>query len=313
MVVKRNIFLILVMAFSFASYASASTRSTTAKSNASTASSTKSNAVDTREDTVNDKKSDVPSSVNVNASSNSKITSDASQNLNAFRAKKKLKPDQKSNNTPNIEPTSLNVPSPKDKEVSYSSSWLPQLNKDPTDASKKRLKEYEQEQEKLVDELLKLKYDTYTPPKQLYNNTNTTYNKHLPPVYLKSDYFDMAFKAVETDDEDALRAVLSGSNFLNQQNKNGDTILIYAIQNRGINSARILLAKGALTDIANNRQRTALHYAASLGDVDSVKLLLSMGANPSLVDDMNMTPMDYAKLEKQSQVEYIINKYLEAK
>ncbi len=312
MVIKRNIFLILVMALSLASYASASTRSTTAKSNASNASSAKSNTVDTRTDTANDKKSDVASSVNANAAENNKITADTSQKLNTFRAKKKIKSNQASNNTPNIESVSLNLPSPKDKEVSYSSDWLPQLNKDPTDASKNRLKEYEQEQEKLVDELLGLKYNTYTPPKQLYNRANTTYNKHLPPVYLKSDYFDMAFKAVETDDEDALRAVLSGSSFLNQQNKNGDTILIYAIQNRGINSARILLAKGALTDIANHRQRTALHYASSLGDVDSVKLLLSMGASLNVVDDMNMTPLDYAKLEKRTQVEDII-KYLEAK
>ena len=208
----------------------------------------------------------------------------------------------------------LNVPSADNnaKTESYSSdSWVPKIVK--SDASKKQLEKYNKEQEKLVNELLQLNYNTYAPPKQLYDSASDASNKHLPPVYLKSDYFNMAFKAVEKDDENALRAALSGSNFLNQQNKDGDTILIHAVQSGSINSARILLAKSASVDIANNRQRTALHYAAALGNVDLVKLLLSMGAKPNLKDDMDMTPADYATLEENIQVKDMINKYIEAK
>lgn len=203
----------------------------------------------------------------------------------------------------------LDDSSKKAKATGYDpNDWVPKLVK--SDASKKMLEKYKKEQEELVDKLLDLNYDTYTPPKQLYGASNQLLNKHLPPVYNKSDYFEMGFNAIEKGDDNALRAVLLDAKFLNQQDQMGDTLLIFAIQSQQLNSARLLLAKGALPDIVNRRQRTALHYAVASGNEDSVKLLLSMGAKPDLPDDMDLTPLDYATVERQEAIIKMITQYL---
>jgi hypothetical protein len=168
----------------------------------------------------------------------------------------------------------------------------------------------QENKEKLVNQLMDINYHTQNPPKKLYDREYSLYNKHLPPVYFKSYYLALAFKAVEKDDRNALNAVLAKYNFLNGQNKDGDTILIHSVQYNNLNSSRILLAKGAYVDAVNNRKRTALHYAAALGNIELVKLLLSMGADYTLTDDLNMTALDYASSNKQTLAEEIINQYI---
>lgn len=301
---KRSVFLILII-FLSCTLAEAS-------------SSRKSNSVDNKSkfDKYNtskssSKKDDVILPKDVKEEKSSKTDTSIAKDLDAIRAKRKATYGSK--NEPSS-PMGLNVPNSASASkipVSDYNDWMPDLNKDPTKESIARLKKQEQEQEKLVNELLKLNYNIHTPPMQLFRVNNKGVNKYLPPVYLKSEYFDMAFIVAREDNQDALRAFLSNHNFINKQNINGDTLLIHSIQNNAINSARILLARKALVDIANNQGRTALHYATALGNADSVKLLLSMGANPYLKDAAGMTALDYATAKKHHQVEVIINKYLE--
>ena len=170
---------------------------------------------------------------------------------------------------------------------------------------------YRQQQAEMVDQLSNLDYHTQNPPRKLYERSDSVYNKHLPPVYFKSYYLSLAFRAVENDDNNALNAVLSQYNFLNGQNKAGDTILITAVQKNSLKSARILLAKGAYVDATNNRQRTALHYAAALGELEFIKLLLSMGADYTLTDDKDMTAVDYAYANRQQAAAEMIKQYIE--
>ncbi|MCT4635535.1 MAG: ankyrin repeat domain-containing protein [Rickettsiales bacterium] len=295
---KRSIFLILIIFLSCNLAEASSSRRSNAVNNANkydfSKSSPKKDAASFAKDTKN-----------------SKINSSIPKDLDAIRAKREATYGSRRNPTP----MGLNVPSSASaSEIPTSNyeDWMPELNKDPTKESIIRLEKQKQEQEKLVNELLELNYNVHTPPMQLYGVNNTANNKSLPPVYLKSEYFQMAFMVVEKDNQDALRGFLTNHNFLNRQNENGDTLLIHAIQNNAINAARVLLARKALVDVANNQGRTALHYAAALGNPDSVKLLLSMGANPYLIDNMGMTALDYATIKKQYQVEGIINKYLES-
>lgn len=289
MVNKGSVFLILVIVLNYTISEASSTRRSRVQDNSSSNSRDK---IDSR-----------------GVSKSSRVSPNVSRNLEALRARQKADDNKpRSSSKP-----ALNVPSSAAPVNSNYNDWMPELNKYPTKESIARLKKQEKEQEKLVNKLLKINYDIHTPPRQLRDNFNTEGNKHLPPVYFKSEYVDIAFKAVETDDEEGLRGVLSDPSFLNYQNKDGDTILIHAVQNRAINTARILLAKKALVDVANNRKRTALQYASALGDTLMVRLLLSMGANPYLKDDMDMTALDYATLNQQYQVEDIINKYLEEK
>ena len=165
------------------------------------------------------------------------------------------------------------------------------------------------ERAKLVNQLMDLDYNTKSPPKQLYNRKNIQENQHLPPVYFKSYYLSLAFKAAENDNVNDLQAALSRYDFLNGQNKDGDTILMYAVQYHSMNVARVVLAKGAYVNGVNNRKRTALHYAATLGDLDLIKLLLTMGADSFIQDDLGKTASDYAEASNHQDAFVLIKTY----
>lgn len=295
---KRSIFLILIF-LSCALSAASSSRRSEAVDNSNKYDFSKPNS-----------KKDAANLSNSNKSN--KVDSSIAKDLEAIRAKRKATYGSRKNSPA---PMGLNVPGASSASkipTSDYEDWMPDLNKDPTKESIARLKRQKKEQEELVNKLLELDYNIHTPPKQLHGANKTGINKYLPPIYLKSEYFEMAFIAVEQDNQDALRGFLSGHNFLNKQNDDGNTLLIHAIQNNAIDVARILLARKALVDVANNQGRTALHYATALGNADSVKLLLSMGANPYLMDNTGMTALDYASIKQQHQVESIINKYMES-
>jgi hypothetical protein len=170
---------------------------------------------------------------------------------------------------------------------------------------------YKGQQAYLVDHLSHIDYHTQNPPKKLYERKPDNSNKHIPPVYFKSYYLALTFKAAEKNDNNGLNAVLSKYNFLNGQNKDGDTVLMHATQYNSLDSARLLLAKGAYVDAVNHRNRTALHYAATLGNLELIKLLLSMGANYTLTDDTNMTAVDYALANGQNAAAAMIKQYIE--
>lgn len=165
--------------------------------------------------------------------------------------------------------------------------------------------------EDFIIRLMGINYKNQVPPKKLYERPYSPTNLHLPPVYFKSYYLYLAFNAAAKDDLKGLNAVLNRYNLLNGQNKDGDTVLMYAIQNNSINSARLLLAKGAYVDAVNHRRRTALHYAAALGNKELTKLLLSMGSDYTLKDDNDMTAVDYAYSSNNAEVAKIIEKYIE--
>ena len=188
--------------------------------------------------------------------------------------------------------------------------WLPEMGENPdTPKVIEERKEEAVQEKKLLNDLLGLNYKTHIPPKELYGRLDGD-NKHLPPVYFQSNYLEMIYKAIDKKDFNNLRTLLANYKFINQRHEDGDTILMYAIQNDSLNAVRILLAKGALVNALNGRKRTALHYAAALGNLDSLKLLLTMGANPFLKDDNDMTAMDYAQVAQQPRAEAILGQYL---
>ncbi len=165
------------------------------------------------------------------------------------------------------------------------------------------------QQEQLVDKLMDLNYSTKIPPKQLYEGNLQPDNKHIPPVYFKSYYLFLAFRAIENNDIGDLRAVLTRFDFINGQNKDGDTLLIHATETDSLNAARVILAKGGYVNGVNNRGRTALHYAATTGNVEMIKLLLTMGADKAIADDKGMTAIDYARANNNQDAVTMMNKY----
>ena len=57
-------------------------------------------------------------------------------------------------------------------------------------------------------------------------------------------------------------------------------------------AARLLIGKGAKTDIKNNEGSTALHMAAFFGHIDIVKALVAKRADLNVVNDRSETPLD---------------------
>jgi hypothetical protein len=90
----------------------------------------------------------------------------------------------------------------------------------------------------------------------------------------------------------------------------GETPLLYAVRNRELNAARLLIEAGADVKHRNESGTTALIEAASLGGPDAldfVKLLLSRGADPDAQDNKGVSARDVAHQFGARQVLALIN------
>jgi len=89
---------------------------------------------------------------------------------------------------------------------------------------------------------------------------------------------------------------------VDERNNFGKTALMVAAQFDHLDSARLLLDRGAQVNATTWMQngtglahdgRTALMYAAATGSLSMVKLLLERGADPHLADTMGRRAVDY--------------------
>ena len=77
---------------------------------------------------------------------------------------------------------------------------------------------------------------------------------------------------------------------INDADENGDTALMYAVQNNNIELVRLLLENGADVNIENEQAETALHYAAEQQvNLQILELLLNRGADPNSKDFIGNT------------------------
>jgi hypothetical protein len=101
----------------------------------------------------------------------------------------------------------------------------------------------------------------------------------------ESPNFSLALKAIDNDNllgkGNGLRSVLSdAATDINEQDANGDSLLILAVQrDAGKNMIEELLKKGANVNLANKGGDTAFIRAAARNRQDIVDLLLKNGAN----------------------------------
>ncbi|KAL7817007.1 hypothetical protein V8C44DRAFT_347958 [Trichoderma aethiopicum] len=72
------------------------------------------------------------------------------------------------------------------------------------------------------------------------------------------------------------------------------TPLTYAVENRHHDMVRLLVEKGASTDIDSGSDRTALYYAIKNHDEPMVRLLVEMSADVSRLDSAGAPPLYYA-------------------
>lgn len=94
----------------------------------------------------------------------------------------------------------------------------------------------------------------------------------------------------------------------NEQNKRGESPLVYAVNSSELSLVSKLLEAGADANISFNKAGYTLLMEASFeGQGDLVELLLKHKADPSIRDKEGMSALDYAKREGQEEVIKILS------
>ncbi len=104
--------------------------------------------------------------------------------------------------------------------------------------------------------------------------------------------------------ESAVRIMIIRGADVNAQDRNGHTLLHFAVQSGRAELAEYLLSRKINPDIRNAKGATALHIAVEKKDMDMLDLLLDRGADPDLTDDRGWTVLDRLaeKGDRQSPV-----------
>ena len=83
---------------------------------------------------------------------------------------------------------------------------------------------------------------------------------------------------------------------------NNQTPLMYAIKNQSTPIINLLLAKGVDINKSNKEKQTAIFYVAKYGTVNNARLLIDKGAKTNLRDNNSLTPYDFAMKNENSAV-----------
>ena len=90
----------------------------------------------------------------------------------------------------------------------------------------------------------------------------------------------------------------------------GFSMLIFAVHNYDYKSVKLLVDHKAEVDWKDWFKTTALMYAASLGEADIVKYLIKNGADIRAHDEQGNSVLSAAKVSKNQDVIYLIEKLL---
>lgn len=82
-------------------------------------------------------------------------------------------------------------------------------------------------------------------PEVIYRNAYNRDNRHLPTRITKDDYAELFFMSVAKNDINAARALLNAGVPVNATNANGETALALAKRYGAVDTARLLMARGA--------------------------------------------------------------------
>ncbi len=142
----------------------------------------------------------------------------------------------------------------------------------------------------------------------LPGNVYTSYNNHIPKPFYKSELEAWIFDSVSNGNEEAVRGLLDNFNLLNSQDKQGNNLLVSAINSNNNNIARMLIYRGIYLDQVNNDGVTPLIFAARNGNSELVALLLLNGANPYYKDANGQSAYDYALFNDDQEILKLIKR-----
>lgn len=93
-------------------------------------------------------------------------------------------------------------------------------------------------------------------------------NRHLPQAVMREDYDRHLFGAVAANDVNGTRAFLDMGKSVNLLNAKGETLLVTAARYGALDTARLLLARGASPSMAGTNGVTPLSIAQASGQRD---------------------------------------------
>ena len=112
---------------------------------------------------------------------------------------------------------------------------------------------------------------------------------------------DDLWKAVDTNDEELLKATLDAGCYPDPDGRHYIRPLMVACRDGHANLARMLLDAGAELNLTDDDEWTALMFAASRGDAELVRMLLERGADPLRRDENGDTALQIATLTLNSE------------
>jgi ankyrin repeat protein len=136
--------------------------------------------------------------------------------------------------------------------------------------------------------------------------------EHGADLLTRNNHDTVLHRAVSGNSEQVIRIILNKVKeifnqysqqiyqYINSQDTEGDTPLMWATERGKVNSARTLLEYGVDIDVKNNDDTTALHWAAKNGHLDITQLLLEYNASVNIKDKSGKIPLDLAQ-EKLTQ------------
>jgi len=112
--------------------------------------------------------------------------------------------------------------------------------------------------------------------------------------------------AVQRDYAELRDRLILDRTTLDSQDANGATALIWAAIKRKPESLRMLLDAKANPDVRTKQNWTALMYAASSGDAASVNLLLRARADATVVNELGWSARDVARIRRFREIERLL-------
>jgi ankyrin repeat protein len=95
----------------------------------------------------------------------------------------------------------------------------------------------------------------------------------------------------------SMQALLSFGMNIDQQNQNGYTALICAVEHGHVEAVKLLLSRNANVNLKRMCGLTALHAAAWRGNLEIISLLIERGAKVNMQDWSGLTPLKYASTD----------------
>ncbi len=114
---------------------------------------------------------------------------------------------------------------------------------------------------------IKFNYKRQIMPGTIYAKDYDAENRHLPSAVYREDYDRMFLEAVAANDINGARALLNSGRDVNLMNANGDTALVIAINRNAVDTARLLIMRGANPHLTGPSGRNAYDAAASTGQM----------------------------------------------